>query len=180
MSDNMSDNGESVELFRQQNRPARILTLFVGESAPHSGKFFYLGNTALRRHMQEAIEAAKLGGFGDFLERFKSYGWYLDDLVLSPVNELTKVERKAACLNAQKSLAERIAKYRPEAIVPLLLSIKDVVQGAARDAGSTAPCYPVPFAGMGQQNRFRKEMARILPKLPRKLTAEREDGSGSP
>ena len=56
MSDNMSDNGESVELVRQQYRPARILTLFVGESAPHSGKFFYLGNTALKRHMQEAIE----------------------------------------------------------------------------------------------------------------------------
>jgi hypothetical protein len=104
---------------------------------------------------------------GDFLERFKDLGWYLDDLGLTPVNQLTKPERKAACLGARKSIAERIAKYRPEAIVPLLLSIKDVVQDAARDAGSTAPCYPMPFAGMGQQGRFQEEMARILPKLPR-------------
>jgi hypothetical protein len=158
---------KSVESVRERYRPERILTLFVGESAPHSGKFFYLGNTALKRHMQETLEAAGLGGNGDFLEQFKRLGWYLDDLVQTPVNQLTKPERKAACLTARKSLAERIAKYRPEAIVPLLLSIKDVVEGAAHDAGSTAPCYPVPFAGMGQQTRFLKEMARILPKLPR-------------
>src|SRR5262249_28972070 len=134
------------------------------------GKFFYLGNTALKRHMQETMEAAGLSGSVDFLERFKSFRWYLDDLVLTPVNQLTPIERKAACLNAGKSLAERIVKYRPEAIVPLLYSIKDIVQDAARDAGSDAPCYPVPFAGMGQQNRFREEMARILPKLPRAMT----------
>jgi hypothetical protein len=163
----MSDNMESVEAVREQYRPERILTLFVGESAPHSGNFFYLGNTALKRHMQKAMEAAGLGGSGDFLERFKGHGWYLDDLVLTPVNKRTKRERKAAWLGARKSLAERIARYRPDAIVPLLLSIKDVVQDAAREAGSTAPCYPVPFAGNGQQPRFREEMARILPTLPR-------------
>ena len=166
----MSINLEPVESVRERYRPERILTLFVGESAPHSGKFFYLGNTALKRHMQEAVEAAGLGANNNFLERFKGLGWYLDDLVLTPVNHLTKAERKVACVNARKSLAERITKYRPEAIVPLLYSIKDVVQGATRDAGSTARCYPVPFAGMGHQNRFLEEMARILPKLPRTMS----------
>jgi hypothetical protein len=61
------------------------------------------------------------GGGGDFLERFKAYGWYLDDLVLMPVNNLTKSERRAKCLAAEKSLADRIVKYRPLAIVSLLL-----------------------------------------------------------
>src|ERR1700730_2009834 len=162
---------EAVETIRRRYRPKRIMALFVGESAPHSGKFFYFGNTALKRYMQEAMETAGVGGTGDFLERFKSYGWYLDDLVLKPVNQLTKGERRAACLDARKNLAERIAKYRPEAIVPLLFSIKDVVEGAARDAGSTAPCYAVPFAGMGQQNRFLREMAQVLPKLPKQGTS---------
>jgi hypothetical protein len=163
----MTENMESVESVRERYRPKRVLTLFVGESAPHSGKFFYFGNTTLTRHMQEAMKAAGLGGSGDFLEHFKRLGWYLDDLVLTPVNQLKKPERKAARLGARNSLAERIVKYRPEAIVPLLLSIKEVVQDAACDAGSTVSCYPVPFAGFGQQGRFREEMARILPKLPR-------------
>jgi hypothetical protein len=71
----MSINLEPVESVRERYRPERILTLFVGESAPHSGKFFYLGNTALKRHMQEAVEAAGLGANTDFLERFKGLGW---------------------------------------------------------------------------------------------------------
>jgi hypothetical protein len=61
--------------------------------------------------MQEAIDAAGLGGSGDFLEHFKLYGWYLDDLVLTPVNQLEKAERKAKCLESRKSLTERIVKW---------------------------------------------------------------------
>jgi hypothetical protein len=163
----MSDNMESVEAVREQYRPERILTLFVGESAPHSGKFFYLGNTALKRHMQKAMEAAGLGGSGDFLERFKGHGWYLDDLVLTPVDKLTRSERNAKCSAAQKSLETRIAEYQPLAIVSLLISIKTFVDAAAIAAGSSAPRFAVPFPGMGQQARFKAAMLQIIPTLPR-------------
>jgi hypothetical protein len=47
-----------------------------------------------------------------------------------------------------------------------LLSIEDIVEDAAIAAGSDAPRYAVPFPGNGQQARFRKEMARLLPLLP--------------
>jgi hypothetical protein len=79
------------------------MTLFVGESAPDSGAFFYYGNTALSRHMDAAMKAAGLVGNGDFLERFKAYGWYLDDLVLTPVNHLPKSQRKRECRDAKKT-----------------------------------------------------------------------------
>jgi hypothetical protein len=65
---------DEVEAARARFRPDRITTLFVGESAPVSGDFFYYGNTAFQRHMQRAIEDT-LGGGGDFFERFKAYGW---------------------------------------------------------------------------------------------------------
>jgi hypothetical protein len=65
----------NVEVTRTRYRPDRITTLFVGESAPASGAFFYYGNSALTRHMETAMTANGLGGSGDFLERFKAYGW---------------------------------------------------------------------------------------------------------
>src|SRR5271169_5302145 len=92
-------NMEAMEATRARFRPERITTLFVGESAPASGDFFYYGNTAMLRNMRRAVEQA-LGEDGDFLPRFKAYGWYLDDLVLTPVNQLTKAQRNSKCLDA--------------------------------------------------------------------------------
>lgn len=143
-----------IEQARAHYRPKPIITLFVGESPPQSGKFFYYGNTALARYMSVALRAVGLGDGGDFLDRFKGYGWYLDDLVLEPVNRLTRSQRTAACLRACVSLADRIAEYRPLAIVTIMLRIKDVVESAAVAAGSDAPRFAVPFPGNGQQRRF--------------------------
>ena len=141
----------SIEATRARYRPERIATLLVGESAPASGEFFYFGNTALAREMARAMTAAGLISSGDFPEQFKARGWYLDDLVLTPVNRLDKAARKKQCRDAQKSLAKRIEKYRPRAIVSLLLSIEDIVEDAAIAAGSDAPRSAVPFPGDGQR-----------------------------
>lgn len=153
-----------TEVLRASFRPAIITTLFVGESAPHNGTFFYDGNNAMLSYISRAT-ASVLGG-GDFLQRFKAAGWYLDDLVLTPINHLTMPERKLLCLGAQSDLAKRIAIYRPEAIVSLLKFIHPTVEAAAREAGSTAPLYSVPFPGTGQQGRFALAMAEIVPRLP--------------
>ena len=162
----MTEQVDLVEATRARYRPKQILTLFVGESAPHSGKFFYFGNTSMARCMKKAIEA-EFGVTSDFLQTFMAFGWYLDDLVLAPVNNLQGSKRKVKCVGAQDDLSRRIARYRPAAIVSLLRRIKPFVEAAARAAGSDAPHYSVPFPGNGQQARFRTEMARIFPKLPR-------------
>ena len=161
-----TENTELVEAVRAQYRPERIITLFVGESTPYSGAFFYCGDSAMFRHMRRAVELV-LGESDNFLKTFKAYGWYLDDLVLTPMNQLTKSQRKAKCLDAQKSLANQIAAYQPEAIVSVLMLIKPFVDAAAISAGSNAPRYAVPFPGMGQQGRFQSAMACIIPILPR-------------
>jgi hypothetical protein len=155
---------DAIEAIRARYRPERITTLFVGESAPFSGRFFYYGNSAMSRYMQRAMA---LDASSDFLEAFKACGWYLDDLVLEPVNRLTKAERKAKWLGAQDSLAQRIAEYQPLAIVTLLRAIKDIVEAAAIAARCDAPRYAVPFPGNGLQGRFLSEMAHIIPRLPR-------------
>jgi hypothetical protein len=76
------------------HRPGRITTLFIAESAPIGGTFFYYGNGHLGRYLQRSIEEV-LAGDGDFLERFKSYGWYLDDLVPAPVDHPDAAQPKS-------------------------------------------------------------------------------------
>ena len=156
------------------HRPGRITTLFMAESAPIGGTFFYYGNGHLGRYLQRSIEEV-LAGDGDFLELFKSYGWYLDDLVPAPVDHLTPRERRAAHLGAAQDLQRRIAEYRPLAIVCLLKSIGAIVRAAASGAGFDGPFFEVPFPGNGQQRRFHLQMIDIVPKLPREPFSRRSD-----
>ena len=93
-------------------------------------------------------------------------GVILDDLVLTPVNQL-RPERNAKCLAAKDGLATRIAEYRPLAIVSLLMSIRIIMDAAAIAAGSDAPRFAVTFPGNGNQARFKVAMAQIVPTLPR-------------
>jgi len=53
----------------------------------------------------------------------------------------------------------------------VLLGIKDIVEDAAKVAGSDAQVFAVPFPGNGQQARFREAMTRIISKLPRNTAA---------
>lgn len=158
----------TVEEVRALFRPAQITTLFVGESAPASGDFFYCGGNAMLRHFERAVNSALGTSEEIFLDRFKRYGWFLDDLVLTPVDKLEPAERKAKCLAALHSLTDRIKVYRPAAIVSVLVSIRPIVERAAKAAGSNADLFGVPFPGMGQQARFHSKMSEIVPLLPRR------------
>ena len=169
----------TVEKARADHRPRRIATLFVAESAPVGGSFFYYGNGQLGRYLRRAIEEV-LTGDDKFLERFKSYGWYLDDLVLASVNHLTPRERRAAHLEAAHDLQRRIAEYRPLAIVCLLKGIRAIVRAAASEAHFDGPFFEVPFPGNRQQRRFHLQMIDIIPKLPREPLSEPAIGRDPP
>jgi len=156
---------KNVEDVRARYRPERIKTLFVGESAPYSGAFFYCGNNAMLSHMRSVLAPGESDG--DFLESFKARAWFLDDLSLEPANHLPRSQKRDALRASVPGLAERIALYRPEAIVSVLFSVAPFVEAAADQAGSAAPRFRLPFPGMGHQLRFKTELERILPDLPR-------------
>jgi hypothetical protein len=161
-----------VETTRLKYRPKKITTLFVGESAPKGGDFFYYGRSQLYRRIREAIEAAGFGGSDDFLDHFRALGWYLDDLVLVPVNKLSSKVRETVCLNAQPYLAKRIEEYQPQAVVSLLWSkrsphVKQRVWDATKEGSKSARCYAVHFPGRWDQRRFLDDMKCIISELPR-------------
>ena len=65
--------GKSVESKRREYKPSNTLVLFVGESPPANGTFFYCGDSNLAWYTREAFEAAfgELGGASQFLETFR-------------------------------------------------------------------------------------------------------------
>jgi hypothetical protein len=150
-----------LEELRQSFRPERITTLFVGESAPNSGRFFYSGNSSLFRAMKKAF-----GNRESFLEDFQHKGFYLDDLVLTPVNKLQTRERSRLRKEAVPQFATRLTEYKPSAIVIVMRGIQSVVRDAMRMAGVMYEPFCVPHPAFGNSIRFHIAMTEIIESLP--------------
>ena len=161
MSNQANHHTTHMENLRQSYRPTHITTLFVGESAPHGGTFFYNQNSGLFREIRKAFRGKEA-----FLDDFKHNGFYLDDLVLEPVNHLANRERRSLCQQSISSFVERLKNYKPKAIVILLHSIKPMVLEAMREARISYEPYCTPYPGFGNQPRFQKAMIEIIPNLP--------------
>lgn len=162
MHNALCSTADDIETLRHSFRPDKITVLFVGESTPQGGTFFYHGNSQVFRYLKKALN----GGEG-FLGEFKAKGYFLDDLVLEPINHNTNAERRRLHNMAVPGLAERLATYRPLTVVSILKSIKQpVTEAIVRASISGIPHYSVAFPGTGQQGRFLEEIAEILPVLP--------------
>src|SRR5271154_2829946 len=160
----------NFENVRKTFQPRRITTLFVGESAPHGGTFFYNQDSGLFREIRKAFN-----GKERFLEDFKRNGFYLDDLVLEPVNHLENKDRKSLCKGSISSLAARLRDYNPEAVVILLKSIEQIVLDAIRETGLSCQVYCTPYPGFGNQRRFQDAMTEIIPNLPTASNTKRKE-----
>jgi len=156
---------DELEKKRFQFRPERITTLFIGESPPDCGSFFYNENSLLYRQMKESFKELWIDG-ADFLQTFKGRGFFLDDLVLFPINKNGGKERSRLRWEGSGSLAARLRQYQPNAIVALMCAIEPMVRSAARSAALDIPIYVTAFPRPEHQERFRKEMAEIIPNLP--------------
>lgn len=153
----------NAEALRARYRPATIKVLFVGESAPAGGTFFYAGNSQVYRYLRDALTPHL--GPGDFLSNFQAAGFFLDDLSLEPIDWQTPAQRKKVHAVNVASLAERLLAYRPQAVVALLKAIEPSVIQACRQADLAIVPSAVPFPGNGQQANFRRELGALLPSL---------------
>jgi hypothetical protein len=79
---------QRAELIRKRYLTKEVRVLFVGESPPAGGTFFYAANSNLYFATEEAFVAALPALEGkDFLEEFRRLGCYLDDLCLDAVRD---------------------------------------------------------------------------------------------
>jgi hypothetical protein len=150
-----------LEELRKSFHPDCITTLFVGESAPVSGRFFYSGNSSLFRAMKRAF-----GNRETFVEDFKRKGFYLDDLVLTPINKLERRERSRRRQNAVPELAKRLVEYKPKAVVVVMRAILPKVRQAMQLAGMSYEPFCVPHPAFGNWTRFSNAMKEIIDDLP--------------
>ena len=161
----MRSEEDPRERLRRRYRPAKVRLLFIGESPPASGRFFYQGDSGLYRAMRDAFLQADPSITDDgFLAAFQSSGCYLIDTCLHPVDDLDPQPRRAACLAAEPSLARQIREQQPDAIVVLLRSIRDNVRRAVAAAGWCGPIIEVPYPGRwaGHRKVFLEKLAPHL------------------
>lgn len=152
------------ESIRGSFRPSKIRILFVGESPPANGAFFYVGSP-MTTYMAQAfaiVRGKEFQSLDDFLSYFKAKGCYLDDLSYEPVDNLPRIKRQMAVNNCVDTLAERIREYKPEHIIAVLMAIAAPVRRAAGIAELQIPVHAVPFPGQHHQTRFRNELSKIL------------------
>jgi hypothetical protein len=108
----------------------------------------------------------------EFLRFFKDAGCYLDDLCLTPVNDMAinSKERGQSQKQAVNGLAERMRNYSPEIIFVIMKGIKEHVEEARRQSGLQAiPLHCAPFPAFNQKNinGYLTELRNVLTRLRR-------------
>jgi hypothetical protein len=158
---------QEIERLRQRYRPSQVRFLFVGESAPAGGTFFYAENSTLyfetRKAFARGVPAQLVGR--PFLELFKELGCYLDDLCLEPINHLPDPVRRQRRIDAEAPLAERLRSYHARMVVAIgKTTTAPHVRTALHRAGLTAvPFKIVAFPGRpAHKSMFHREMDAIL------------------
>jgi hypothetical protein len=170
------------ERLRRRYRPEHIRLLFIGESPPASGRFFYRRDSGLYRAIRDTFRMIDPSITDDtFLKVFQSSGCYLIDVCANPVDDLDVHSRRAACVAGEAALMRKIRMLEPGAIVVLVKSIQDNVRRAAFATGWRGPILELPYPGRWAHHRkiFREGLVPQLERLDSPLrTGDRCGCSG--
>jgi len=154
-----------IEDIRKNYLPDKVKILFVGESAPESGKFFYKGDlaTTFTQKAFEKVFNCRFNNHQDFLSFFKGKGCYLDDLSLIPVNNMNRAEREATLESGVDSFSKRLESISPDIIIVIMKKIKKHVSEAIGKSKLDNVCvHSLPFPGYGHQNKYENGLVEIL------------------
>jgi hypothetical protein len=142
------------ERLRRTFRPARLRLLFIGESPPASGRFFYRRDSGLYRAMRDVFRIADPSIQDEnFLAAFQAAGCYLVDLCPEPVDRLDSKSRRSVCREGEELLSRKIAQLQPAMIATLLRSIEGNVARAVSHADCRGPLIHLPYPGRWSRHR---------------------------
>ncbi len=160
---------QEKERLRRSYRPAQVRVLFVGESPPASGRFFYRADSGLYRAIRNTFRAAFPAiPEDDFLHSFQALGCYLVDLCGKPVDRLNADRRKQACRDGEVSLARTLRQLQPKVVITVIRSISANVRRAQACANWEGRYVELPYPGRWKEHRVAFEQA-LKPVLRKEL-----------
>jgi hypothetical protein len=142
-----------------------VSLLFVGESRPAGGTFFYAGDSNLFRYTAQAFGCSTPADHKRFLEVFKNSGCFLTDLCATPITQLPNAARLTERTKGEAALAALIKERPPNAIVIVMKSLRLHVDRAIAAAGvpiGKENVFYLPFPVQGHQQEYVAELKRIL------------------
>jgi hypothetical protein len=155
---------------RRRYKPKKVRVLFVGESPPASGQFFYSDETALHTATRAAFASffkKKPLGFSQFLKLFKDAGCYLEDLCWRPVNHWSSARRRLARKTGVPRLHDKIRDLRPAAVICVMKGIAPLVRKALPDPSVPFLALPFPSRPVARANYIsglRRELTTLKKK----------------
>lgn len=162
---------QARERLQRRYLPDPVSILFVGESPPASGRFFYQADSGLYRAVRDTFAVAfPLSSNSEFLNYFRYLGCYLVDLCDQPVDRMTRKARECACRAGELSLARTIQGLHPRVIVAVVRSIRLNVRRAQDAAGWSGVYLELPYPGRWQRHRNEFER-QLVPLLRKELEA---------
>jgi hypothetical protein len=151
---NSKPEAPARERLRKRYRPAQVRILFVGESPPASGRFFYQADSGLYRAIHEAfVSALPALRDADFLESFRGLGCYLVDLCAQPVDRMGRKQRSQACRDGEVRLSRMIKQLQPEIIITVVRSVAPNIKRAQYGAKWSGEYFELPYPGRWRDHR---------------------------
>jgi hypothetical protein len=155
-----------IESLRESYKPEKIKILFVGESAPAGGAFFFDGNphvftTSIRKTFEIALNVT-LRDNKEFINYFKDKQCYLDDLSHEPVNHLPRAKRAMMLCESVEPLSKRLKEMNPDVVIIVMLDIQEYVYKAVELSGVTSRVEAAHFPASRFLPQFRETVIPIL------------------
>ena len=169
---------------RNKYKPIKVNVLFIAESPPSSGGYFYVEKTIGKDHLFR--ETMKALGFWPIdrpmrkgcdkrpmLNEFRSIGFFLIDTCEIPVDRLQSRERRLSTVQGALTLPRRVKSLDPDRILIVKKTVFKPGRQVLTDAGfgnRILNTKPLPFPSHGNQRKYRTMLKQLTAKKnPRKM-----------
>lgn len=153
---------EKFEKKRNDFKPSKTKILFVGESRPSSGTFFYDKNSKLYRYTKEAFENVRI----DFsLAKFKEMGCWLYDVCKEPISHIKSKSVKRKIIEKYiPDLISVIKDLSPKYIIVVKKTCMEKVFSSVLEMGHllNIDAFNTSFPSYGRQREYVNELTEIL------------------
>ena len=169
---------DKYSVARNKYKPRKVNLLFIAESPPSSGGYFYaektIGKDHLFRETMKALEfwpndrpMRKGCDKRSMLNQFRSRGFFLIDTCEFPVDKLRPRERRISTIRGALTLPGRVDALSPDRILIVKRTVfKPAIQALSETcfAGRILNTEPVPFPSHGNQKKYRTMLRRLVKK----------------